>query len=68
MCFDDLHNGDKIVVEILQIGDTEPRDMPVYAIERLENGSIANIADSVLTYLQELGFTVVESMGETADA
>lgn len=68
MCFDDLHNGDKIVVEILQIGDTEPRDMPVYAIERLENGSIANIADSVLTYLQELGFTVVESMEETADA
>ena len=68
MCFDDLHNGDKIVVEVLQIGDTEPRDMPVYAIERLENGSIANIADSVLTYLQELGFTVVESMEETADA
>lgn len=66
--FDDLHNGDKIVVEVLQIGDTEPRDMPVYAIERLENGSIANIADSVLTYLQELGFTVVESMEETADA
>ena len=68
MRFDDLHNGDKIVVEVLQIGDTEPRDMPVYAIERLENGSIANIADSVLTYLQELGFTVVESMEETADA
>ncbi len=68
MCFDDLHNGDKIVVEVLQIGDTEPRDMPIYAIERLENGSIANIADSVLTYLQELGFTVVESMEETADA
>lgn len=68
VCFDDLHNGDKIVVEVLQIGDTEPRDMPVYAIERLENGSIANIADSVLTYLQELGFTVVESMEETADA
>lgn len=68
MRFDDLHNGDKIVVEILQIGDTEPRDMPIYAIERLENGSIANIADSVLTYLQELGFTVVESMEETADA
>lgn len=68
MCFDNLHNGDKIVVEILQIGDTEPRDMPVYAIERLESGSIANIADSVLTYLQELGFTVVESMEETADA
>ena len=59
--FDDLHNGDKIVVEVLQIGDTEPRDMPVYAIERLGNGSIANIADSVLAYLQELGFTVVES-------
>ncbi len=68
MRFDDLHNGDKIVVEVLQIGDTEPRDMPIYAIERLENGSIANIADSVLTYLQELGFTVVESMEETADA
>lgn len=67
MCFDDLHNGDKIVVEVLQIGDTEPRDMPVYAIERLENGSIANIADSVLTYLQELGFTVVESMKETTE-
>ena len=68
MRFDDLHNGDKIIVEVLQIGDTEPRDMPVYAIERLGNGSIANIADSVLTYLQELGFTVVESMEETADA
>lgn len=68
MRFDDLHNGDKIVVEVLQIGNTEPRDMPIYAIERLENGSIANIADSVLTYLQELGFTVVESMEETADA
>lgn len=67
MRFDDLHNGDKIVVEILQIGDTEPRDMPVYAIERLVNGSIANIADSVLTYLQELGFTVVESMKETTE-
>ncbi len=65
--FDDLHNGDKIVVEVLQIGDTEPRDMPVYAIERLGNGSIANIADSVLTYLQELGFTVVESMKETTE-
>ena len=65
--FDDLHNGDKIIVEVLQIGDTEPRDMPVYAIERLENGSIANIADSVLTYLQELGFTVVESMKETTE-
>ena len=59
--FDDLHNGDKIVVEVLQIGDTEPRDMPVYAIERLVNGSIANIADSVLTYLQELEFTVVDT-------
>lgn len=59
--FDDLHNGDKIVVEVLQIGDTEPRDMPIYAIERLENGSIDNIADSVLTYLQELEFTVVDT-------
>ena len=59
--FDDLHNGDKIVVEVLQIGDTEPRDMPVYAIERLENGSIDNIADYVLTYLQELEFTVVDT-------
>ena len=61
VCFDDLHNGDKIVVEVLQIGDTEPRDMPIYAIERLENGSIDNIADSVLTYLQELEFTVVDT-------
>ena len=26
MRFDDLHNGDKIIVEVLQIGDTEPRD------------------------------------------
>lgn len=48
-------------MEVLQIGDTEPRDMPIYAIERLENGSIDNIADSVLTYLQELEFTVVDT-------
>ena len=59
--FDDLHNGDKIVVEVLQIGDTEPRDMPVYAIERLENGSIDNIDISVLMYLRGLGFNITEN-------
>lgn len=61
VCFDDLHNGDKIVVEILQIGDTEPRDMPVYSIKLIESGSIDNIDISVLMYLQGLGYNITEN-------
>lgn len=59
--FDDLHNGDRIAVEIDQIGDTEPRSMPVYSVDLLEKGDESNIDDSTLTYLHELGFTIIEN-------
>lgn len=58
--FDSFKNGDKIEVEILQIGDTEPRDMPVYSVVLVEEGTIDNISNEVIEYLQRLGYTIVE--------
>ena len=58
--FDSFKNGDKIEVEILQIGDTEPRDMPVYSVVLVEEGTMDNISNGVIEYLQRLGYTIVE--------
>ena len=58
--FDSFKNGDRIEVEILQIGDTEPRDMPVYSVVLVEEGTIDNISNEVIEYLQRLGYTIVE--------
>ena len=60
MNFDSFKNGDKIEVEILQIGDTEPRDMPVYSVVLVEEGTMDNISNEVFEYLQRLGYTIVE--------
>lgn len=59
--FDDLHTGDRIAVEIDQIGDTAPRSMPVYSVDLLERGDESNIDDSTLTYLHELGYIIIEN-------
>lgn len=56
--FDEFENGDRIEVEILQIGDTEPRSMPVYSVTLVEKGSMDNIDDTVLAYLATLGYAV----------
>lgn len=58
--FNGLSNGDKIEVEIFQIGDTEPRDMPVYGMELIEDGTLDNISNDVIEYLAELGYKVIE--------
>ena len=58
--FDSFNNGDRIRVEILQIGDTSPRDMPVYSIERIEKGTIDNIDEEIIQYLTEIGYPTTE--------
>ena len=58
--FNGLSNGDKIEVEIFQIGDTEPRDMPVYGMELIEDVTLDNISNDVIQYLAELGYKVIE--------
>jgi hypothetical protein len=58
--FNGLSNGDKIEVAIFQIGDTEPRDMPVYGMELIEDGTLDNISNDVIRYLAELGYRVIE--------
>lgn len=58
--FDSFSNGDKIAVEIYQIGDTEPRDMPVYGVELIEEGTISDISNDVIQYLAELGYKVAD--------
>ncbi|MBQ7922118.1 MAG: M56 family metallopeptidase [Clostridia bacterium] len=59
--FDSFQNGDKIEVEILQIGDTEPRDMPVYSVVLVEEGTMDNISNGVIEYLRQLGYEVIDS-------
>lgn len=59
--FDTFENGDRIEVEILQIGDTEPRSMPVYSVTLVEKGTVDNIDDTVITYLATLGYVVKEN-------
>ncbi len=58
--FDGLKSGDRIAVYINPIADSMPRSMTVYDLEILEDGTIENIDESVLAYLGELGYIVVD--------
>ena len=57
--FNGLSNGDKIEVAIFQIEDSEPRAMPVYGMELIEDGTLDNISNDVIRYLAELGYRVI---------
>lgn len=58
--FSSFSNGDKIEVLIFQIGDTEPRDMPVYNVELISEGTMENISGDVIQYLEKIGYKIIE--------
>src|SRR5690554_8186450 len=46
--FDGLNSGDKVVIEILTVGDLNPRVTDIYHIDLLEKGDMYNIDESVI--------------------
>ncbi len=58
--FSNLTTGDKIKVDVLQIGDSAPRDMPVYSVELVKDGTPDDIPAEVITYLTSLGYTITD--------
>lgn len=56
--FDGLNSGDKVVIEILTVGDLYPRVTDVYHIDLLEKGDRSNIDESVIASLESLGYQV----------
>lgn len=55
--FDDLKNGDKIVITYDLIMETYPARTQIYSCKLIERGSVNNIPKDTLDKLQEMGWT-----------
>ena len=57
--FEGLRSGDMIGIDIIAIGDLNPRVMDIYRIGLLKEGDVSNIDKSVIDAIIELGFQVI---------
>lgn len=58
--FDDIDNGDKILVLHDGINDTYPGQTGAYAVFKLEDGAVSDISKSVLNELTDMGWMSCE--------
>lgn len=55
--FDNLKNGDKILITYDSISETYPGETQIYNCKLIEQGSVNDIPKDTLDKLQEIGFT-----------
>lgn len=60
--FDSLESGDKITVQLGPIQETYPGQAQIFSLKRTEKGSLKDIDQSTLDYLEERGW--IEQSGE----